>query len=64
MIELKCIRPILDTTVNRKRTKGEEFKVTPERVKEMETSLGDKFKLYFEVIKIEKKVTPKISKKK
>lgn len=57
MITIKCIKPITDTTVNRKRTKGESFEVSIERVKEIETSLGSKFKDYFEVVKVEKKQT-------
>lgn len=55
MVTIKCIKPITDSSVNRKRNKGETFDTTPERVIEMETALGSKFKEYFEVLKVAKK---------
>jgi hypothetical protein len=60
MVTLKCIKPIKDSSVNRKRQLNEVFTVTPERVLEMETALGSTFKNYFvvqKVAKVEKKVS-------
>lgn len=54
MITLNTLLPIKDSTVNRKRTKGEKFEVTKERFEEMNKALGGSFKLYFEVVRIEK----------
>jgi ribosomal protein L20A (L18A) len=54
MITIKTIRRINDSSVKRFREKGETFTVTPARLKEMESAIGDKFKLYFQIIKIEK----------
>jgi hypothetical protein len=60
MITIKCLKPIQDSTVSRKRNKGESFEVTTERAREMESSLGKRFKEFFEVTKIEKiKPAPK-----
>jgi ferritin-like protein len=61
MVTIKCLKRIQDSTVNRKRNKGESFEVTAQRVKEMESSLGKRFKEFFEVSKIEKiKPAPKV----
>lgn len=54
MITLNTLLPIKDSTVNRKRTKGEKFEVAKERFDEMNKSLGGSFKLYFEVVRIPK----------
>ena len=61
MVTIKCIKSITDSSVNRKRTKRETFETTPERVKEMETALGSKFKEYFEVLKVAK-IKPEVKK--
>ena len=63
MVTLKCIKPIKDSSVNRKRQLNEVFTVTPERALEMETALGSTFKNYFVVQKVEKKTTVKKSDK-
>jgi hypothetical protein len=54
MITIKTIRRINDSSVKRFREKGETFVVTPARLKEMESAIGDKFKLFFQIVKIEK----------
>jgi hypothetical protein len=62
MITIKTIRRIKDSSVKRFREKGETFTVTPARLKEMESSIGDKFKLYFQIVKIEKTKEPEAPK--
>jgi hypothetical protein len=62
MITIKTIRRIKDSSVNRFREKGETFTVTPARLKEMESSIGEKFKLYFQIVKIEKTKEPEAPK--
>lgn len=54
MITLNTLLPIKDSTVNRKRTKGEKFEVTKERFEDMNKALGGSFKLYFEVVRVDK----------
>ena len=51
-ITLKTLKPITDSSVNRKRKLNEQFEVTKERCNEMEKSLGNLFKSYFEIIEI------------
>jgi hypothetical protein len=66
MVTLKCIKPIKDSSVNRKRQLNEVFTATPERVLEMETALGSTFKNYFvvqKVVKVQTKTTTKKSAK-
>jgi hypothetical protein len=62
MITIKTIRRIEDSSVSRFREKGETFTVTPARLKEMESAIGDKFKLFFQIVKIEKAKEPEAPK--
>jgi hypothetical protein len=69
MITLKCIKPIKDSSVNRKRLVNEIFEVTPERAIQIETALGaNEFRKYFVIQKVAKVETknekPKTVKKK
>jgi len=51
MITIKVIKGIKDNSVGRQRIVGELFEVSIERLKEMNTALGNKFESYFLIIK-------------
>jgi len=51
-ITLNTLKPIQDSSVNRKRKLNEQFEVTKERYSQMESSLGNSFKNYFEIVEI------------
>ena len=57
MITLKILKPILDSQSNKTLKKGDLWQVSETRLKEIKANKSIKFDAYFEVMKIEKKVT-------
>jgi len=51
-ITLRTLKPINDSSVNRKRKLNEHFEVNKERYNQMESALGNSFKNYFEIVEI------------